>query len=230
MSDTTQTGAANPEGTQPGSAPNAGTGKTYSQADLDRIVGERLSRERSKLTKDTEEREGAAVARFREEHGLDDDALAEWAQRDKAAAAARQTKAEATKAKNESEKLQSKLKAAHAKLDQLLRKDAIVSAAVAAGCTDPSAAVAFLSDRVRLDLETFAVGVVNEKGEPSGTVEDAVNSLMQEKRYLLPPQGNFAGSGARGGEPSQGNNGRSPDFATDRGARLAGLREIFSGR
>jgi hypothetical protein len=195
----TLTGAGNPEGTQPGDAPNAGTGKSYSQADLDRLVGERLNREKSKTTKQVEQARAEAVQAWREENGLDDDALELWKKRDESQSAARAQKSQLTKAQNEAESWKKKHDNVFSKLDSTLRSEAILRAATGKSHA-PQDVVLHLLPRVKV-LEDFSIAVVDDKGEPSGKdIETAVADLLEQKPYLALPTGNHNGVGSHGSE------------------------------
>lgn len=216
--------STNAGGTQPAGKPaNAGAGKTYTQAELDQIVTERLGREQRKASKGLEDVRAAAIAEWRESQGLDDEALEALAKRDEAAAAQRKRDNEYKALQKSQKDTQSKLDAANARLD-VLRRDAVFKAA--AGRThDPEAVMALLNHRIRL-REDYSIEVLDEKGQPSDmSVEDAVNQLLQQKRYLVPASGSFAGSGARASvESSSRSNGNDGKALLTREGRIGKLK------
>lgn len=196
MSEQTPTGAETPAGMQPDTKAD---GKLFSQADLDRLVGERLAKEKTKAGKIAEQVASEAVSRWREENGLDDDALELWKKRDEAQASARQQKAELTKARNEAEAIRKKHEATAAKLDATLRSEAILRAATGKSHA-PQDVVLHLLPRIKM-LEDFSVVVVDEKGEPTAKdIDTAVKELLEQKPYLAVATGNFNGAGSRGTE------------------------------
>jgi hypothetical protein len=221
----TPTGAAIQDGTQPGGEPKA-DGKTFSQADLDRLVGERIGKERAKTAKLVEQAAADAVNAWRAENGLDDEALELWKKRDEAAASTRAQKAELTRSKNEAEALRKKHEATAAKLDSTLRSEAILRAATGKSHA-PQDVVMHLLPRVKM-LEDFSVVVVDEKGEPtSKDIETAVKELLEQKPYLAVAAGNFNGAGSRGTESIPSADGK--EFWRSSSGRAAHIAKAAGG-
>lgn len=204
-SSTTSTSTENSEATQAADKAKAGTtDRLFTQADLDKKIAERISREKATAAtaaaKAAEDAAAEAVRQFREENGLDEEAMEQIKGRDQAAAQARQLKAEKTKAENLAKTLETKHQRAIATLDREMCSNQILKELTAAECCDTESAVALLRPKVKL-LEVdgeFQAVVVNDKGEPTSmTIAEAVNQLLTRKPNLKAAKGNFQGSGSR---------------------------------
>lgn len=161
-------GAGNGGAGNDGGAGNGGAGggnaedKTLSQADVDRIVSERLARERQKFADYDDLKTKAA------EFDKIQDSQKTELQREQEA-----------RQRAEAENAELKTSAERIRIDA-----ALVAAAAAAKVVDPNDVVALL----RADAEKFALVKVGEDGQIAGAA-DAVAKLLEAKPHLKAPAG-----------------------------------------
>jgi len=196
-------------------------------------IKERLARQERKLRGEAEaaiaRAREEAVSEFREEHGIDDDALTQWQQRDKAATENRTLKSQATRSANEAAQWKAKFEAAFGHLDQTLRADAIMREAVSQGSNDPEVVVALLRPSTKLIEQEgkYSVAVVDDRGEVTeGSIREAVETLLAKKPHLVASTSRAEGAGSRLSQhrTSDGAN----QFGT-REQRLAHLQKSLGG-
>lgn len=196
-------------------------------------IKDRLARQERKLRQEAEtavaKAREEAIAEFREEHGLDDESLTQWQQRDRAASEMRALKAQATKATNEAAQWKAKYESAFSFLDSTLRTDAIMQEAVRQGSNDPELVAVVLQPATRL-LEKdgkYSVAVVDEKGEATeGNVTELVTTLLAKKPHLAAPSNRAAGAGSR---LSQHRTADEAGQFSSRDVRLAHLAKVLGG-
>lgn len=236
---------ANGEGTQPGdgSDPSSKAG-LYTQADVEKLVEERLGRYKTRAAKErasqlAAERESAAKTAldlFRSEHGLDDDeALERWKNRGTSQEQEAQHKIRATTLEKKLKTTEAELtierearKTEAALLQKTLTHDALIRVA-SLYSNAPDIVAKMLSDRVRLD-ENHKPVVLDEDGEPTEmTIEKLVPAWLTSFPMLCKP------SGSPGGGSRPASAGATPparvDFAKAKpGERVAAITEFLAQR
>lgn len=201
MIDDTATGGTDDAGSDAGGSGDAGqgdagrvSGRTFTQADVDRIAAERVNRSKSQF-KDYDElkQKAAQLAKLEAANQTDTERLQK--ERDEAQAAAEAATERET--------------AALERANDTLRRAAVVSAAAGADAIDPEDVYALL-DRSKL--------TVADDGTVKGAKE-AVEKLLKEKPHLKRSgRGGFDG-GARdtaGGQPDNMNDRIRSGFSTTR--------------
>lgn len=159
----------------PSPSPVPPADKTFTQADLDRIVAERLARAKVEPPADYQ----ALKEQAEELAKLKASQLSETEKLQKAA----QDAAAAAKAADD------RAKAAEERAAAALRRSAIIAAATRAGAVDPDAVVTLL------DPSKVTVG---DDGQVTG-VDEAVKALLDEKKYLVGSTPTPTPGGADGG-------------------------------
>lgn len=142
---------------------NPAPSKTFTQEDLDRIVADRIVRERKKFADYDDIRKKAEEY----EKALEEKRLAELSEKERAEEIAR-------KAQEEKAELERKLAEYQAQVEREKINNAFITAAT-------SANIAYIDDALRLaDLSSVKV----EDGKVVG-IEDVVKSLVENKPFLL---------------------------------------------
>jgi hypothetical protein len=213
------------EGDTPTGAGNQGTGQTFTQDEVNRIVGEKSQRlkdahERS-LSEAIAKERTAAVEDFKKQQSkeskkqqaqVDSDLTAHQAE-----AAKWRKKAEEYKAESE-QHLAARVRAG---VD-----DVVIKTASKMKFIDPNDTLLHVRGRVKFDHVKGVAYVVDNEGKPSGeTVEELLTTLATEKDYLVQPTGTN-GSGSHIPTPGA-NNDQAEDrtSATHIRAHLAAARK-----
>ncbi len=210
--ESTQTGAEIQDGTTDTQSP--GDEKTYTQQEMDSIIQKRLDRERASAAKRHDGKLSSAAAdavqQWRDEQGLDDDALEKFAGMDKAGAEARTMKGQLTKATKAADRLRGERDAARDVATRMLTRDAVISEA-AKVANDPEDIWLRMQSRIRVADDYSGVELLDLNGDLSDeTMADAVKGILEKSPHLAKPTG-AAGSGGRpsvtgpsNGNPKQG--------------------------
>jgi hypothetical protein len=208
------------------SKPEDSTGeRKFTQAEINRIVESRLSKYKAKVDKDKATLAEDAVSTWRDEMGIDDDALSKITKHDDVTKEMRAIKSEATKAKNELAKTQEELKRTVGVLEDTKTREAVFSAA-AGKARDPEAVFALLRPKLKFDVEALDVTILGDDGEPAHgkTIPQSIDELLAAKPFLAMPTGN-PGAGSRVKDPAAAAD-KKPDYS-DRDTRIAKLEEAF---
>lgn len=175
------------------STQNPTTERTYTQADVDNIIGKVKSRLNEKSMSKAEELRNQAIEEWRQENGLTDDILNQVANRDS-------HKLEISKRDNELKKLQTTLADLEKKYtsERSLRTDMmsrthVFGLANKLESNDPDTVYLWLKDGLVIDDE----GSILMKDGSS--VEDAVKKILNDKPHLRRSTIQTGGGGASGG-------------------------------
>jgi hypothetical protein len=231
MSDDTRTGAENQdEGTQPGGSPsNAGEQngkvKTYTQEEVNRLIEDRLSRAKTSAEKRTEKAQQEAVARWRDEHGLTDEAIQRLQGEDKATSDLRRIAKEKADLEKRHADLENRFGLAHARLVNDVTRAAVIAEA-AKKSVDPESVYLHLKDRLKVE-DDYSVTILGPDGEPAhgSEISDIVQELLNQKPFLARPTGED-GAGSR--REGNGRKPAGPDLKTREG-RTAALKSMDWG-
>jgi len=169
------------------------TERTYTQADVDNIIGKVKSRLQEKQTSKMDELKNQAIEEWKQENGITDDILNQIANRDS-------HKLEISKRDNELKKLQTTLTDLEKKYtsERNLRTDMMTRTHVSSlanklESNDPDTVYLWLKDSMVIDEE----GSVLMKDGSS--VEDAVRKLLNDKPHLRRSTLQSGGGSASGG-------------------------------
>jgi len=176
--------------------------------------------ERRKFDKRLQEAVSAGIQQFRDDEGLDDDALESLRGRDQSAAELRKAKGSATKAQRAYEALEGKYKKVYSKLSNALTRDAVISAA-AGKAVNPTDVWLHLQSSLRLE-DDLSVSILDGEDPIDITMDEAVDNLLAENKHLALSTGT-PGAGSR---PSngEGTEASGHDLSTPSG-RMAFLKE-----
>lgn len=188
---------------QEGSAgtPSQESEKTYTQADVDKILESRLGRQKKSISKNYEQQIQShaeqALAQWREEHGLSDEALEKFQTIDKSAHEIRTAKYEAAKA---TKALEAQVEMVST-LESALRRERVdkaILAAAASKANNPDEIVHLLKSRVDVDPDNgYEPFVIDDKGESTGqTISELVVSYLENNPHHLKPVAGV-GSGSK---------------------------------
>lgn len=217
------------DGDPPGGSPGQGDGdppdppgKTLTQTEINAIVEKRLSKERKKHETALEAARADAIREWRDEMGLDDEALEKASKLDEHAKQLRDLNKQIKAKDKEIESLVGKLGVVEPKLKETLTRDAVLRAA-AGKANDPNLLWLLMKDQgeVRVD-EDYQVQVFVDGEQKDITIGARVDQLLAEHKQLAAPTGT-PGSGSRG-SPHQGGNsqgGSEPDLMTTEGLAKA---------
>jgi hypothetical protein len=220
----TSTDTANQAAPTDGASVTSGS-RVITQEDVNRMVSERLARQKETFEKRLAEERQSAVDAWREERGLSDDALSKLGTVDEEKLT---LKRELAKARGDLTKLSATHESARAKLLGLMVDETIMKvAAPKAANGDPEPILAMLRGRMRVDESTWSAYVADENGEPCGmSVDDLVSDLLAKKPQLAAATGHY-GSGST---PARKLGGRSVEQSADTAeGRMAILSKVFSG-
>lgn len=190
---TTSTGTASQAAHTDSAAASSGVGR-FTQADIDRVVSERLARNSEAFEKRLSKVQEESVTAFREERGLTDDVLSRLSTVDSEKLT---LKTEIKQLKQLLTDLEGKHAPAVGRLRTLIVDDAVtrVAAPLAAnGDTEPI--LALLKPSLKIDEKDWKAYHTDPNGEPSGkSIEDAVKELLERKPQLAAATGRH-GSGS----------------------------------
>jgi len=189
--------------TTPTDAENQAAGKTFTQDEVNKFVGERSQRLKEAYDRglpDIRAEAGeSAVAAYRKDQ-------AKTTKKDKQATDSERTEFEGSIARLTKERDEFRESAdRHLSSIKRIRVDEVLlKSAHKMRFIDPNDSIRYVSSRVKYDPVKDTIFVLDEKGKPSGeTVDELLTSLATEKEYLIQPTGQ-SGSGSRGAASSNG--------------------------
>ena len=167
--------------------------KTYTQADIDNIVGKIKHAEKDKVGKLLAAERQRAIQEWREENGLTDEIISSVANKDT-------HQLELKKRENALKKLEEELSSAkqsESRIKELLHshvaKNSVYEHAIANNSNDPDTVFLWLKDQIEFDEE---LKPYMRNGE---TIEDAVKGLLRKKPNLVKSSVEHGGGGVKGG-------------------------------
>ena len=199
---------------QPGSG-NDTPEKIYTKEDMQGAAKKRIERLNLSWQKKMDSAIPDAIEAWRDEQGLTDEAIAKLTGSDEQATALRKSQAQLKKFERERSGLEDVSEARAKKLEGILGKQAVITAAVAAGAKDPDDIWAMCKRSVQVNREEWTAEVIDKSGEVQDqTIGDLVSGLLTDKPYLANASGS-RGSGSNGpanGAAQQQDDGRPKTF------------------
>lgn len=191
--------------------------KTYTQADIDSIVGKVRYAERDKLMKNIEAEKAKAVEEWRLENGLSDEALASVSKKDEYQIELKKRDHSIQKYEQEFQVLKQELSKKEQALHSYLAKSSVQKYAIENNSCDPETVFLWLKDDILIDDNG---NTIMKDGD---SVENAVKGLLKRKPNLVKSSVEFGGGGFKGGSGESAN---KADYKTIEG-RQKRLRELL---
>ena len=192
------------------------TEKTYTQADVDQIIGKVKARLSEKTQKGMDEFRNQIIEEFKAQNGLSDDVINNLAKRDEYKIELAKKDSEIRKLSLGMEDINKRYLEKEKAYFSMATKNLVGTVANKLDSNDPETVYLWLRDSMELDAESG--NVVMKDGS---SVEDAVKKLLHDKPHLrrgtIPTGGGGAPGGAGGASPKH-------DLTTTEG-RAAYLRE-----
>ena len=171
--------------------PNNGEEKQYSQNELNNIIGTRLIREREKLQKDIDSKIQSAIEDWKTQNGIDETTLEKISQVETTESKINRFKLEASNYQKQIESLSKEKESISSKLHKQITKGAVFNAASKL-TRDPDTVWLHLKDSLTVDDE---LNVYVKKDEDLKTIEETIQTLLEDKPFLAKPTG-YPGGGS----------------------------------